>query len=58
MLWYTNHALYKMNGVDFEHPSWTDMVKPKEKDDKSGAEIVEDLKAKMLERKKQRERRG
>lgn len=34
------------------------MVKPKEKDDKSGAEIVEDLKAKMLERKKQRERRG
>lgn len=57
MLWYLNVIEYTARGQKFEHPSWLDIVKPKEEDTRSGMEIVRDVKEKLLERKRKRERR-
>lgn len=57
MLWYQNYAVYKLAGQKFEHPTWLDMVKPKEQDERSGYEIVQDVASKLRERRKKRERR-
>ena len=50
MLWYLNHAVYRMAGQKFEHPTWLDMMHPKETDKRSGAEILEDVKEKIRAR--------
>lgn len=57
MLWYLNVIEYKARGQKFDHPSWIEIMKPKEEDGRSGMEIVRDVKEKLLERKRKRERR-
>lgn len=57
MLWYLNKAEYERIGKKFDHPTWLDMIRPKPKDERTGMEIVQDLKNKFLDRKKKRERR-
>lgn len=47
MLWYLNHAVYRMAGQKFEHPTWLDISHPKPKDDRSGAEILDEVKEKI-----------
>lgn len=55
MLWYLNRAEHARMGKKFDHPTWLDMVNPKPQDNRSGMEIVEDLKSMLRERKKKRE---
>lgn len=55
MLWYLNNAVHRTMGKKFDHPTWLDMVSPKPQDNRSGMEIVEDLKSMLRERKKKRE---
>lgn len=57
MLWYANSALYRQMGKKFDHPTWLDMVNSKPQDNRSGAQIVEDVKTMLENRKKKRERR-
>lgn len=57
MLWYLTGAVYKGFGGKFDYPSWAQMVNPNPDDDRSGMEIVEEIKEKMRERKRKRERR-
>lgn len=49
MLWYLNSAEYERIGKKFDHPTWLDMIRPKPKDQRSGAEIIEEVKAKALD---------
>lgn len=48
MLWYLNRAVYERIGKQFKHPSWLDLAKPKPKDNRSGYEIKEEVKAKAI----------
>lgn len=57
MLWYLNAVEYGARGQKFEHPTWLEIMKPKAEDTRSGMEIVRDIKEKLLERKRKRERR-
>ena len=55
MLWYLNRVEHERMGKKFEHPTWLDMLNPKEKDKRSGFEIKEEVKARakaLLERRK------
>ena len=54
MLWYLNNAMHRAMGNKFEHPTWLDMVHPKETDNRSGAEILEEVKEKIRARIKKR----
>lgn len=49
MLWYLNSAEYARMGKKFDHPTWLDMVNPKPQDNRSGMEIIEEVKAKALD---------
>lgn len=55
MLWYLNNTDHARMGKKFEHPTWLDMINSKPRDNRSGAEIVEDVKAMLKNRKKKRE---
>lgn len=57
MLWHLNHAVYKSKGAEFKYPSWFDLSKPSTADDRSGEEIVEDVKKMLRKRREKRERR-
>lgn len=50
MLWYLNSTEHARLGQKFEHPTWLDMMHPKEKDNRTGAEILEEVKAKIRAR--------
>lgn len=54
MLWYLNKAVYTAHGQKFDHPTWLEIAHPKPKDNRSGMEILEEVKGKLLERKKKR----
>lgn len=58
MMWYLNHAVHKMDGQKFVHPTWLDIANPKPKDTRSGMEIVDEVKGMLLERKRKREQKG
>ena len=55
MLWYLNNSM--LVGKKFEHPTWLEMIGAKQKDTRSGMEIVEDVKTMLIKRQKKRERR-
>ena len=55
MLWYLNNAVHKTIGKKFEHPTWLDMMGEKHQDNRSGVEIMEDVKTMLKNRKKKRE---
>ena len=48
MLWYLNRAAHERIGKKFDHPAWLDIAHPKPKDERSGAQIVEEVKSKAL----------
>lgn len=50
MLWYLNRAVHKATGREFDHPTWLDIAHPKPKDNRTGAEILEEVKAKIRAR--------
>ena len=55
MLWYLNRVEHEKVGKKFDHPTWLDMANPKQKDNRSGEEIVEEVKSKlrmMIEKRK------
>lgn len=54
MLWYLNRAMHGAMGKKFEHPTWLDMTHPKEQDNRSGAEILEEVKGNLIDRIKKR----
>lgn len=54
MMWYLNNAMHRAMGKKFEHPTWLDMANPKPQDNRSGMEIVEDVKMMLKNRKKKR----
>ena len=54
MLWYLNRVEHERSGKKFDHPTWVEMINPKPKDNRSGMEIVQDLKAKFMDRKRKR----
>ena len=54
MIWYLNRIEHERIGKKFDHPTWMEMIHPKPQDKRSGMEIVQDLKAKFMERKKKR----
>ena len=54
MLWYLNRVEHERIGKKFDHPTWVEMINPKPKDNRSGMEIVQDLKAKFMGRKRKR----
>lgn len=48
MLWYLNRVEHERIGEKFDHPTWMDMISQKKRDERSGAQIVEEVKAKAL----------
>lgn len=50
MLWHLNSAEYARIGQEFKYPAWLDIMHPKEKDNRTGAEILEEVKAKIRAR--------
>lgn len=58
MLWYLNSAMFRANGQKFEHPTWLDIAHPKQKDNRSGMEILDEVKGMLVERKRKKEQKG
>ena len=54
MLWYLNNVMHGSMGKKFEHPTWLDMMNPKPQDNRSGAEILEEVKGNLIDRIKKR----
>lgn len=57
MLWYTASAQFKAIGAELKQPSWAEMLKPKQTDERTGREIRDDLVKKLQERQEKRGRR-
>ena len=47
MLWFLNRIEHERANKKFDHPTWLDMINPKKKDGRSGAQIVEEVKSKL-----------